>query len=175
MGCGIIVGMENEKLQNIRHSLAHLLGAAVLKIYPDAKLTIGPAVDNGFYYDFDLAEKISEEDLPKIEAKMRELLPTWTGFDRKEVGASEAKEQFAENPYKLELINDIEKEGGTITFYTSGDFTDLCRGGHVENPSEEITSDSFKLDRTAGAYWRGDEKNKMLTRIYGLAFESTEK
>ncbi len=175
MGCGIIVGMENEKLQNIRHSLAHLLGAAVLKIYPDAKLTIGPAVDNGFYYDFDLADKISEEDLPKIEAKMRELLPTWNGFDRKEVSADEAKNEFAENQYKLELINDIEKEGGTITFYTSGDFTDLCRGGHVENPAKEIAPDSFKLDRTAGAYWRGDEKNKMLTRIYGLAFESAEK
>lgn len=166
----ILIMEKNEKLAQKRHSLAHLLAAAVLELYPTAKNTIGPAVDNGFYYDFDNL-KISDADLPKIEKKMKELLPTWKKFDFKVVEANEARTAYSTNPYKLELINELEKAGEQITFYTGGGFTDLCRGGHSENPSKDIKPDSWKLSRIAGAYWRGDEKNKMLTRIYGLAFE----
>jgi len=162
---------KNENLVQKRHSLAHLLAAAVLELYPEAKNTIGPAIDNGFYYDFDNL-KISDTDLPRIEEKMRELLPSWTKFSHKAMEANEAKAANEANHYKLELINELEKTGEKITFYTCGNFTDLCRGGHVENPSKEIKPDSWKLSRIAGAYWWGDEKNKMLTRIYGLAFET---
>ncbi|PIR38293.1 MAG: threonine--tRNA ligase [Candidatus Zambryskibacteria bacterium CG10_big_fil_rev_8_21_14_0_10_42_12] len=161
-------------LEPMRHSLAHLLAAAVKELYPDAKPTIGPAVENGFYYDFEFSTPISEKDLAKIEKKMKEILPSWTSFEGREVTASEAKEHFKNNSYKLELIKELEEKGEKITFYTSGEFTDLCRGGHSENLSKEISPDAFKLDRIAGAYWRGDEKNKMLTRIYGLAFENKE-
>ncbi len=165
--------MNEQKLQEMRHSLAHLLGAAVLELYPDTKLTLGPAIDNGFYYDFDFTEKISDDALRAIEKKMKELLPTWTAFSHKEVSVEEALEYYKGNVYKQELINEHKDAG--LTFYTCGNFTDLCRGGHTENPAEEIPADSFTLSRVAGAYWRGDEKNKMLTRIYGLAFESKEK
>lgn len=164
--------MSDSELDNIRHSLAHLLAAAVLEYDPEAKLGIGPAIDNGFYYDIKFSRPFSEEILPKLEKRMRATLPSWTAFSRKEVGADEAREYFKNNPYKLELIDDLEKEGATITLYNAGNFTDLCRGGHAENPAKEIKPDSFKLDRVAGAYWRGDEKNTMLTRIYGLAFAS---
>ena len=156
-----------------RHSLAHLLAAAVLAIYPEAKPTIGPAIDNGFYYDFDDLS-INEKDLQAIEKKMRELVKSWKSFDGKEVSEKEARAHFKGNPYKLELITDLGKEKQKITFYTCGNFTDLCRGGHSDNPSKDITPSSWKLDRIAGAYWRGDEKNKMLTRIYGLAFDTKE-
>ncbi|HNW71916.1 MAG TPA: threonine--tRNA ligase [Candidatus Paceibacterota bacterium] len=167
--------MEKEdKLHNLRHSLAHLLAAAVLELYPDTKNTIGPSVEDGFYYDFEFSSPISDKDLPKIEKKMREILKSWKEFNHEEKIEQEAKEYFKENEYKIELINDILNKGEKITFYTCGKFTDLCRGGHVENPAKEISPDSFKLDRVAGAYWRGDEKNKMLTRIYGLAFENKE-
>lgn len=165
--------MNEQKLQEIRHSLAHLLGAAVLELYPDTKLTLGPAIDNGFYYDFDFTEKISDEALRAIEKKMKELLPTWTAFSHKEVSVEEALEYYKGNIYKQELINEHKDAG--LTFYTCGNFTDLCRGGHTENPAQEIPADCFTLSRVAGAYWRGDEKNKMLTRIYGLAFENKEK
>ncbi len=165
--------MNEQKLQEIRHSLAHLLGAAVLELYPDTKLTLGPAIDNGFYYDFDFTEKISDEALRAIEKKMKELLPTWTAFSHKEVNVEEALEYYKGNIYKQELINEHKDAG--LTFYTCGNFTDLCRGGHTENPAQEIPADCFTLSRVAGAYWRGDEKNKMLTRIYGLAFENKEK
>ncbi len=165
--------MKNEEqLEHIRHSLAHLLAAAVLELYPGTKNTIGPAIENGFYYDFEMTSPVGETDLPKIEERMRELLKTWKAFDHKEVGESEAKSFFKDNSYKHELIEEIVAKGEKITLYTSGEFTDLCRGGHVDNPSKQIKPDSFKLDRVAGAYWRGDEKNKMLTRIYGLAFGS---
>lgn len=167
--------MNQEQLHHMRHSLAHLLGAAILELYPGSKLTIGPSVDNGFYYDVDCTTKISDQDLPTIEEKMRSLLPSWTGFEKRTVSADEARAHFAGNEYKLELIDEIEKEGGEITLYTSGTFTDLCRGGHTENPAQDIASNAFRLERVAGAYWRGDEKNKMLTRVYGLAFESKEK
>ncbi len=164
---------KNEHLAHIRHSLAHLLAAAVLEFHPDAKNTIGPATDNGFYYDFDFSAPISEKDLGKFEQKMREILKTWKGFSHKEVSEKEARELFAGNPYKLELISGIVECGEKITLYTSGNFTDLCRGGHVED-MKEVKSNAFRLSHIAGAYWRGDEKNKMLTRIYGLAFETKE-
>lgn len=154
-----------------RHTLAHLLAAAVAKRFPDAKPTIGPAIDTGFYYDFDTRE-IKEEHLAELEQEMKTLLPSWTEFSHQEVSPDEARKHFADNSFKLELINELEKEGAVITLYTCGGFTDLCRGGHAEHPSRDIEPDSFKLDRIAGAYWRGDEKNPMLTRIYGLAFDT---
>ena len=162
----------NDKLHNLRHSLAHLLAAAVLEMYPETKVTLGPPIDDGFYYDFDFKSPISDKDLPKIEKKMREILKTWKEFSVEEKTFDEAKKYFSGNEYKTELIDGLKDE--KITLYTSGKFTDLCRGGHMENPSKEISPDCFKLDRVAGAYWRGDEKNKMLTRIYGLAFENKE-
>ncbi len=163
-----------EKIMAIRHSLAHLLSAAVLEIFPDAKNTIGPAIENGFYYDFEFQKPPNEEDLKKIEKKMKALLPSWTEFKHKEMEKKEAREFFKDNIYKKELIDEIISAGEKITFYTAGKFTDLCRGGHAENPAKEIKPDSWKLERLSGAYWRGDEKNKMLTRIYGLAFETAE-
>ena len=163
-----------ENLAHKRHTLAHLLAAAVLELYPDAKNTIGPAIDNGFYYDFEFSTPVKEEDLKEIQKKMKKLSNFWTEFTHKEVSESEAKEYFKNNPYKLELINEILAKGEKITFYTCGGFTDLCRGGHVQNPAKEIEDGSWKLSRLAGAYWRGDEKNKMLTRIYGLAFDTKE-
>ncbi len=163
----------NEHLTHIRHTLAHLLAQATLIHYPSAILTLGPAIDNGFYYDIDFGQdKVTDDDLEKIEKSMKENLPNWTEFTHKEVGKDEALEIFAGNTYKIELINEIVDRGEKITLYTCGGFTDLCRGGHAENPSKEIAPDSFRLDRIAGAYWRGSEDNKMLTRIYGLAFES---
>ena len=160
------------------------MAAAVLKHYPKAKPTIGPAIDNGFYYDFEFpkGQSPSDQDLEKIEATMRELLPAWTGFLREEVTTRLANQHFKSNKYKLELIKDIAKAKEKISFYSvpsksyklkdKSVFTDLCRGGHAKDPSHEIAPDSFKLDRVAGAYWRGNEKNKMLTRIYGLAYET---
>lgn len=163
--------MKTDYLPNLRHSLAHLLAAAVLELYPDTLNTIGPAVDNGFYYDFEFSKVVGNDDLPKIEKKMREILKSWDGFSAKEVSESEARKHFKGNPYKLELIDEIAGKGEKITLYTSGTFTDLCRGGHIDNP-QDIDPNSFNLSRIAGAYWRGDEKNKMLTRIYGLAFNT---
>ena len=175
-------------LDNKRHTLAHLLAAAVLEHYPKAKATIGPAIDNGFYYDFEFPKgtQPGEQDLKKIEESMKKMLPFWHGFAREKVTPLKAAKLFSKNKYKLELIADLKKAKAEITLYTAGPnekakekgvgikaiFTDLCRGGHAENPSKDIPSDSFKLDRIAGAYWRGDEKNKMLTRIYGIAFET---
>ena len=164
----------NEKLHNLRHSLAHLMAAAVMEIYPDTKTTIGPVIEDGFYYDFEFKSPISDKNLPRIENKMREILKTWEKFTHEEKTQKEALKYFENNEYKKELINEIKDKDEKITFYTCGKFTDLCRGGHLENPAKEIKADSFKLDRIAGAYWRGDEKNKMLTRIYGLAFETKE-
>lgn len=159
-------------LEYTRHTLAHLLAAAVLKKYPHAKLTLGPAIENGFYYDIDFTGGAvpKDGDLPKLEALMRNLLPSWTAFSHREVSADEAREHFKDNPYKLELVNEIAERGEAITLYTSGDFTDLCRGGHCESPAQDIPADSFVLEKIAGAYWRGDEAKPMLTRIYGLAF-----
>lgn len=166
--------MNHEELHPLRHSLAHLLGATVVKLYPGSKITIGPSVDNGFYYDIDASAKITESDLETIENEMRSLLKTWSTFSHKEVSKEEALEFWKDNEYKQELINELSEKGEKITFYTSGDFTDLCRGGHIDD-MQTIDPGCFKLDRVAGAYWRGSEKNKMLTRIYGLAFESKAK
>lgn len=159
-----------EKLEKIRHSLSHLLAMAVLEKFPEAKLAIGPTVEDGFYYDFD-GIKISEENLLALEDKVRELIKAKIDFEKEEIDEKEAKKIFKDQPYKLELIEELAKDGESISIYKSGDFTDLCRGPHVDN-TKEIDQDAFKLTRLAGAYWRGDEKNKMLTRIYGVAFES---
>lgn len=165
--------MEKEQLEKLRHSCAHLLAAAVEQLYPNAKRTIGPAIDNGFYYDFDFGEDtVSEKELKAIEKKMRELLKKWGGFERKEVSVDEAKDIFNGNEYKHELIDEFAADGSTLTTYTSGEFEDLCRGGHCENPKMKLKA--FKLLKVAGAYWRGDEKNKMLTRIYGTCFPTKE-
>ncbi len=162
--------MENtDKLMHLRHSLAHLLGASILELYPGSQITLGPAVDNGFYYDVDINGKVTDTDLEKIENKMKELLKTWSSFEKKTLTKDEALKMFKGNTYKEELINGIAEKGEEITIYISGDFSDLCRGGHIEN-MKDVKDGSWKLERIAGAYWRGDEKNKMLTRIYGLAF-----
>ena len=186
----------NDTLANKRHSLAHLLAAAALQLYPDIKVTLGPAVDNGFYYDIDFGEtKISDKELPKIQKTMKKMINTWEVFHQIPVSADEAQQLFAGNQYKLELIGEIAERGEDITLYYSGPeakiptkedllenglgnakpgFVDLCRGGHVDHVKSEIKADTFKLDRVAGAYWRGDENNEMLTRIYGLAFDTKE-
>lgn len=162
-------------LDHIRHSLAHLLAAAVLQKFPDAKLGIGPTIENGFYYDFLLPRPIAPEDLKELEKTMRSFVNKKLPFSGKEVSALEAKKLFAQQPFKLDLINDFSAEDKKLTVYHTGEiFMDLCRGGHVENTSE-IPADGFKLDKIAGAYWRGDEKNEQLQRIYGLAFEGKEK
>lgn len=164
----------NESLQHKRHTLAHLLAAAVQKQYPHAKLTLGPAIDTGFYYDIDFTggEALNDDGLKEVQKTMKKLFNTWTEFTHQTVTADEARAHFAGNQFKLELIEEIAARGEAITLYTCGGFTDLCRGGHSEHPNKEIDADSFKLDKVAGAYWRGDEKNPMLTRVYGLAFDS---
>lgn len=160
-----------EYLESLRHSCAHLLAAAVLELYPTAKRTIGPSIENGFYYDFDFGDtKISEENFPAIESKMKELIKSWKGFEKQNVTTDEAKDYYKDNEYKVELIEEFSEEGKDLTFYNSGDYSDLCRGGHVEHPNSEIKH--FKLLSIAGAYWRGNEKNKMLTRIYGTCFST---
>jgi len=164
---------QDDKLSAVRHSLAHLLAAAVLELYPNAKNTIGPAIENGFYQDFEMPEPISEEDLPKIEQKMRELLKTWGAFERREVTAEEGRKQFEWNPYKVEMLEELAAKGTPITLYTSGAFVDLCRGGHVENASE-INPKAFKLEKVSGAYWRGDQNKQQLQRVYGVAFATEQ-
>ena len=162
---------KDDRVMRKRHSLAHLLGAALVALYPDTKLAIGPPIDDGFYYDAEVPIPLSADDLPTIEKKMREIVKTWSTFEKKAVSKEDARAHFKDNPYKRELIEDIAKEGGEITLYQSGDFIDLCGGGHV-NDMKEVSLDGFTLSSIAGAYWRGDEKNTMLTRIYGLAFDS---
>jgi len=166
---------QTEKLHNIRHSLAHLLAIAVLEKDPGVKLAIGPVIDNGFYYDFEFSNGYTPtpEDLKSFEKAMRKMVNKGLPFEGRAVSADDARKIFAKQPYKTELINEFATEGKDLTLYTTGDFTDLCRGGHVEN-TKEIPADCFTITHTAGAYWRGDEKNPMLTRIYGLAFESSE-
>ncbi|MBI5613560.1 threonine--tRNA ligase [Candidatus Gottesmanbacteria bacterium] len=162
---------DSDYLNNLRHSCAHLLAKAVLELYPGAHNAIGPSIEHGFYQDFDMGSHVvSESDLPKIEAKMREILPSWTMFQFNEVSFAQAKKLFKHNPYKMELIEEFAGEGKKLLTNNPGDFLDLCKMGHVENPSQELSR--FKLLSTAGAYWRGSEKNKMLTRIYGTCFPS---
>lgn len=162
-----------ESLTSARHTLAHLLAAAVLKLWPDAKPTIGPAIDTGFYYDFEFPEPISQQNLGKIEKEMRAMLKTWDTVSSRVVSADEARSVYEKNAFKRELIDEISDRGEAITLYTWGAFEDLCRGGHLDS-AKAIDPDSFKLWKVAGAYWRGDEKKPMLTRIYGLAFETGE-
>ncbi len=163
-------------LDAIRHSLAHLLAAAVLKEFPDAKLGIGPTIENGFYYDFLLPHTLAPEDLKTLEKTMREFAKKNLLFTGEEISAADAKKLFAKQPFKLELIKELADAHadarGKVSVYRTGEiFLDLCRGGHVPN-TKEIPLDGFKLDKIAGAYWRGSEKNPMLQRIYGLAFGS---
>lgn len=169
--------MQDPNLKTLRHSAAHVLASAVKKCYPQTKLGIGPAIEDGFYYDFDFGnQKISEDDLPKIEAEMKKIIKRKLPFVRQEISVEEAKEIFKDQPYKLELIKSLALEpssepsserGSGVSVYELGDFVDLCKGPHVKDTSE---IKAFKLTHLAGAYWKGSEKNPMLTRIYGTAF-----
>ena len=160
------------ELSTLRHSTAHVMAEAVLELFPDAQIAIGPAIENGFYYDFDLPRPLTDADLETITKNMRKIINSGREFVRKEVTREEAKEILKNQKYKLELLEAIP-EGETVTTYTQGAFTDLCRGPHVES-TKELCADGFKLLSIAGAYWRGNEKNKMLTRIYATAWGSKE-
>jgi len=164
----------NENLEKIRHSTSHVLAYAVRELFgADIKFAIGPTIEDGFYYDFDLGDgTFSPDDLQKIEKKMTEIIKKKLPFEKFELPIDEAKEKMAGQPYKIELISDLAAAGETsVSFYSVGDFTDLCRGPHVENTKE---LGQFKLMKIAGAYWRGSEKNKMLQRIYGAAFATKD-
>ncbi|MBU0531425.1 MAG: threonine--tRNA ligase [Candidatus Uhrbacteria bacterium] len=181
--------MNDDKLEIMRHSAAHLLAAAVAEFYPGAKFGVGPVIENGFYYDIKTETPISEDDLAAIEKKMKHMIKQNISFEREEMGIDEAIAKFEElaQPYKVELLKDLKEKGTTkiseeesqdvgesvdqVSIYTTGKFVDLCRGPHVES-SKDIKV--IKLTRVAGAYWRGDEKNPMLTRVYGTAFETQE-
>ena len=174
---------KNDKLEMTRHSLSHVLAAAVLKLFPKVKFAIGPAVDNGFYYDLDFeentkkankerTERISENDLARIEEEMKKIIKANLPFERFELPVAKAlaREKKSGQAYKLELVKDLKKEGEkVVSYYKLGEFEDLCRGPHLKS-SGQVQNGSWKLDKLAGAYWRGSEKNKMLVRIYGLAF-----
>ncbi|KKW47183.1 MAG: Threonine-tRNA ligase [Parcubacteria group bacterium GW2011_GWA1_59_11] len=162
------------EMDPIRHSLAHLLAAAVLEKYPKAKLGIGPTIENGFYYDFLFPRPVTTEDLAGLEKRMRELARQDLPFRGKKVTPAEARKAFKDQPFKLDLIKEFVKEKKGLSIYRTGDvFQDLCRGGHVKS-TREINPDAFKLTHLAGAYWRGDEKNPQLTRVYGLAFATKD-
>ncbi len=173
---------QESELYRIRHSAAHVMAEAVLELMPEGKYTIGPAIENGFYYDFELPRNLTPEDLLQIEKRMRQIIAGNHKFERKVVSAEEARQIFKDQPYKLELIDGLEQgqfdEDGNpldikpdISIYTHDTFTDLCRGPHVET-TRQINPSAIKLMSVAGAYWRGDEKNKMLQRIYGTAWKS---
>ena len=162
----------NERLSIVRHSTAHVMAEAVLKLFPGSKIAIGPSIDTGFYYDFDLSRPIKEDDLAEIEKEMRRIVSGNHDFIRKEVSKEEALSLFKDQPYKIELINDMP-DGETITTYEQDGYLDLCRGPHVAN-TKEINSQAFKLMKIAGAYWRGDINRPMLTRIYGTAWEKPQ-
>lgn len=167
---------DQEKLAHIRHTLAHILASVIIEKYPQVLLTLGPAIENGFYYDIDFVtdnKPNTPEDFQELTKLMREKIKQGGTFSHQEINETEAENYFKNNPYKLELIEEIVSRGEKITLYTIQDFTDLCRGGHVED-LKEIDINSFEITHTAGAYWRGDEKNKMLTRVYGLAFQNKE-
>lgn len=153
-----------------RHSLSHVLAQAVQRLFPEAKLAIGPAIDDGFYYDFDVERPFTPEDLAKIEKEMKRIVKQNHKFERFEVDRDEARAMLADQPYKIEILDDLE-DGQTLSFYKDGDFVDLCRGPHMLGTG---AVKSFKLLRAAGAYWRGDEKRKMLQRVYGTAFYKRE-
>lgn len=165
---------EPTPIEKKRHSAAHLLAIAVLKRFPEAKLGIGPTIENGFYYDFDLPASLRAEDLPSLEQELSKLIAQGLGFKRSELSIEAAIEHFKDQPYKIELIKDLAKEGQTrVSLYQTGDFTDLCRAGHVESTSE-INSEGLKLLKVAGAYWRGSEDRPMLQRVYGVLFDTKE-
>ncbi|MDC7228110.1 MAG: threonine--tRNA ligase [Spirochaetales bacterium] len=159
---------KQEKLELIRHSTAHIMAEAVLEMFPDAKIAIGPSIENGFYYDFELPRSLTQDDLEVISETMRAIMKAGKDFVRTEVSKAEALEMFKDQPFKVELINELP-EDEVITTYNQGGFTDLCRGPHVENTSK-LNPQSFKLLSIAGAYWRGDESRTMLQRIYGTAW-----
>ncbi len=175
--------MQQISLEAKRHSLSHILAQAVESLYPDAKKAIGPAVENGFYFDFDFGDfDFKEEHLKDVEKKMRHILKQNQRFERYEMSVDEAHEKALnteKNPYKVEIIDDLvaSEHVETVSYYQNilpsgaAVYEDLCRGPHVESTSE-LDADAFRLDRVAGAYWRGDESRTMLTRIYGIAFES---
>jgi threonyl-tRNA synthetase len=158
-----------ERLHRLRHSAAHIMAEAVLEMFPDAKIGIGPPIDTGFYYDFTLPRALTPEDLPVIEEKMRSRVGADVPFVREEISKDEARKLFADQPYKLELIDGIE--GDKVSLYKHGGFVDLCQGPHVERTGQV---QAFKLMTVAGAYWRGSERNPMLQRIYGALFETEE-
>ncbi len=160
---------KEEELEVMRHSAAHIMAEAVQSIFPDTKFGIGPAIEGGFYYDFDLPRSLTPDDLPLIEAKMGEIIASKMPFVREEVAKEEARQLFATQPYKLELIDEIPDE--KVSLYRQGSFVDLCRGPHVSSTGE---IKAFKLVSIAGAYWRGDERRPMLQRIYGVAFDTEE-
>ena len=163
---------EDEKLNKLNHSCAHLLAQAVKHLYPEAKFWVGPVIEEGFYYDIDLGDKvIVEEDLPKIEKEMKKCAKDAKNIIRKEISKEEALKEFKDDPYKVDLISRMDEDETTISTYTQGDFTDLCRGPHVENTK---VLKNFKLLKVSGAYWKGDANNKMLQRIYGVCFETPE-
>jgi len=175
---------EESQLYKIRHSAAHIMAQAVVEMFPEAKYTIGPPIENGFYYDFDLPRNLTPEDLEKIEKRMRQIIQGRHEFRKKVISVGEAREIFKEQPYKLELIEGLEKGGfdeygnplkekPEISIYQHDSFVDLCRGPHVDN-TKQIKPDAVKLMSIAGAYWRGDENNKMLQRIYGTAWENAQ-
>ena len=161
----------DEHLQTVRHSCAHVMAEAILKLYPGTKIAIGPAIENGFYYDFEFPTdtRFTETDFATVEKEMRRILAGNHEFVRKEISKEEALKLFADQPYKIELINDLP-EGETISTYEQDGYLDLCRGPHVAS-TKEINGQAFKLDRVAGAYWRGDSNRTMLTRVYALCFE----
>jgi len=160
------------EIEIIRHSLAHVMAAAVKKLYGDVKFAGGPAIENGFFYDFDTEHKFSPEDFPKIEKEMRELIKSNGQFEKKNVSLVEAKQIFHDQPYKMEWLNEYDANGEVLSIYTFRDFVDLCRGPHVES-SKDLPRDGFKIRNVAGAYWKGDSKNKMLQRVYVDAFANT--
>src|SRR5829696_4605858 len=173
----IVTDRSPEALELVRYDTAHVLAAAVLDLYPGTKISIGPPIEDGFYYDFDFPDgvTVSEHDLPALEEKMREHVKAEEEFAREDIGVDEALERFRalDQPYKVELIEDLVRDEGvdTVSLYTNGPFTDLCRGPHAPSTGR---IKAFKLLSVAGAYWRGDERNKMLTRIYGTAFLSKQ-
>ncbi len=170
-------GYMEKNIEVIRHSLSHVLAAAVLEMFPEAKLGIGPAIDNGFYYDFDLPRTLIPEDLALIEEKMRSIIKQDLSFEKVEIDSKEAlkKLEKSDQGYKCELIEDLVKDGEqTVTLYRTGNFVDLCRGPHVNN-TQELSQSGWRLDKIAGAYWKGSEKNKMLQRVYALAFDDENK
>jgi len=168
---------QNNNLEIIRHSFSHVLAAAVKELYPKVKFAIGPAIENGFYYDFDFGQTaLKEEDLKEIEKKMKHIIKQGHKFKKSEllVGEAIARSTKEKQPYKLELIKDLKKEGEKkVCFYKMNNFEDLCAGPHVEGVGR-LNKNAFLLDKIAGAYWKGSEENNMLTRIYGLAFSSKE-